>query len=183
MIFSDGDIVAAQSSGRITISPFDVHQLQSASYDVRLDNYFRIFDNSEFTHIDPKIEHPTKLVEIIPGQPFVLHPGEFALGSTVESVSLDDTLAARLEGKSSLARLGLLAHATAGFIDPGFTGQVTLELASVANLPILLWPGMKIGQLCFMQLKTPADIPYNMATNHYQDQIGPTPSRAHLQFD
>lgn len=181
-VLSDRDILRAISVGQIEIDPWNRALLQPASVDVRLDNLFRVFDNACHTHIDPKIEHPTKLVEVLPDQPFVLHPGEFALGATLERMSLDDSLAARLEGKSSLARLGLLAHATAGFIDPGFSGQITLELANVANLPILLWPGMKIGQLCFLDLATRATAPYGQVNNHYQGQRGPTPSRAHLQF-
>jgi dCTP deaminase len=183
VILSDHDIHLAVYEHRIHLDPLDLTLVQPASIDVRLDHYFRVFDAAAYTHIDPKVEHPTKLVEVIPGQPFVLHPGEFALGSTSERLSLDGSLAARLEGKSSLARLGLLTHATAGFIDPGFSGQITLELASVSNLPLLLWPGMKIGQLCFMQLSSPAKVPYGELTNHYQGQRGPTPSRSYLQFD
>lgn len=182
-LYSDRDIEQAVRVGQVTITPFDPLSVQPASYDVRLDRYFRVFENSVVTHIDPKVEHPTKLVEVIPGQPFVLHPGEFALGCTAEQLSLGDSLAARLEGKSSLARLGLLAHATAGFIDPGFSGQITLELASVANLPIMLWPGMKIGQICFQPLLSRAHVPYGeQRGSHYQDQRGPTPSRSFAQF-
>lgn len=182
MLLSDWEIENALAEGKASIEPFDRAQVQPASYDVRLSPFFRVFEQSVVTHIDPKVEHPTKLVEVIPGQPFVLHPGEFALGATTERLSLGNTLAARLEGKSSLARLGLLAHATAGFIDPGFCGQITLELANVANLPILLWPGMKIGQICFMSLSSRCRTPYSASTNHYQDQVGPTPSRSFLQF-
>lgn len=182
MLLSDWEIENALADGKASIEPFEPSQVQPASYDVRLSRYFRVFEQSVVTHIDPKVEHPTKLVEVIPGQPFVLHPGEFALGCTLERLSLGNTLAARLEGKSSLARLGLLAHATAGFIDPGFAGQITLELANVANLPLMLWPGMKIGQLCFMALSSRCRDPYAMGKNHYQDQEGPTPSRAYLQF-
>ena len=150
---------------------------------MRLDRYFRVFDNSKYTHIDPSIQQDelTSLVEIDhQDEPFVLHPGEFVLGSTYESVSLPDDLAGRLEGKSSLGRLGLLTHSTAGFIDPGFTGHITLELSNVANLPIMLWPGMKIGQLCIFRLSSPAEHPYGAAVygSRYQGQRGPTPSRS-----
>ena len=112
-----------------------------------------------------------------PGEPFVLHPGEFVLGSTLELCTLPDDLAGRLEGKSSLGRLGLLTHSTAGFIDPGFSGHITLELSNVANLPITLWPGMKIGQLCLLRLTSPAEHPYGSAQagSKYQGQRGPTP--------
>lgn len=182
-LLSDRDILRAISVGQIALEPFDRALLQPASVDVRLGSAFRVFDNATHTHIDPKVEHPTTLVEIPDGQPFVLHPGEFALGSTVERLSLDDSLAARLEGKSSLARLGVVVH-QAGFVDPGWrSGQITLELASIANLPILLWPGMKIAQLCFLDLATRASVPYGEAGNHYQGQSGPTASRAFAQFD
>jgi dCTP deaminase len=154
---------------------------------VRLDRYFRVFDNSKYTHIDPSIQQDelTSLVEKKnDDEPFVLHPGEFVLGSTFEMVSLPDDLAGRLEGKSSLGRLGLLTHSTAGFIDPGFTGHITLELSNVANLPITLWPGMKIGQLCLFRLSSAAEHPYGSAQagSRYQGQRGPTPSRAYLNF-
>src|SRR5689334_16779472 len=135
--------------------------LQPSSIDIRLDRYFRVFDNTRYTHIDPQLRQDelTTLVEADGDEPFVLHPGEFVLGSTFEAVTLPDDLAGRLEGKSSLGRLGLLTHSTAGFIDPGFTGHITLELSNVANLPITLWPGMKIGQLCLFRLSTPAGRP------------------------
>ena len=153
---------------------------------MRLDRFFRVFQNSRYTHIDPREEQEelTTPVETIGDEPFVLHPNEFVLGSTFERVTLPDDLAGRLEGKSSLGRLGLLTHSTAGFIDPGFTGHITLELSNVANLPITLWPGMKIGQLCLFRLSSPAEHPYGSerAGSRYQGQRGPTPSRAHLNF-
>ncbi|GAB1512148.1 dCTP deaminase [Actinophytocola sp. KF-1] len=160
--------------------------IQPSSIDVRLDRFFRVFNNTKYTHIDPRQQQDdlTALVETVDDEPFVLHPGEFVLGSTFESVNLPDDLAGRLEGKSSLGRLGLLTHSTAGFIDPGFTGHITLELSNVANLPITLWPGMKIGQLCLFRLTSPAENPYGstIAGSRYQGQRGPTPSRAYLNF-
>src|SRR3954469_6654514 len=139
--------------------------LQPSSIDVRLDRYFRVFQNSRYTHIDPAQQQDelTSPVEPDGDEPFVLHPGEFVLGSTFEAISLPDDLAGRLEGKSSLGRLGLLTHSTAGFIDPGFSGHITLELSNVANLPITLWPGMKIGQLCVFRLSSPAEPPHGRA--------------------
>jgi dCTP deaminase len=182
MLLSDRDIAEAHAAHRLWIEPFDFSLIQPASIDVRLDRWFRVFNNHAYTHIDPSTEQAdlTRLVEVRDGEPFVLHPGEFVLGSTLETVSLDASLAARAEGKSSLGRLGLLVHSTAGFIDPGFSGQVTLELSNVANLPITLWPGMKIGQLCVFQLSSPAEAPYGAgaAGSRYQSQTGPTPSRA-----
>ncbi len=160
--------------------------IQPSSVDVRLDKFFRLFDNHKYPVIDPAQDQPelTRLVEVDPGEGFVLHPGEFVLGSTLELVQLPDDLAARVEGKSSLGRLGLLTHATAGFVDPGFRGHVTLELSNVATLPIMLWPGMKIGQLAFFQLSSPAEHPYGSAKygSHYQDQRGPTASRSFQKF-
>ena len=160
--------------------------VQPSSVDVRLDSLFRVFNNTRYTHIDPATRQDdlTTLVEPKEDEPFVLHPGEFVLASTLERVTLPDDLAARVEGKSSLGRLGLLTHATAGFVDPGFVGHVTLELSNVATLPITLWPGMKIGQLCFFRLTSPADNPYGSATygSRYQGQRGPTASRSHANF-
>src|SRR5690349_15060724 len=155
--------------------------LQPSSIDVRLDRFFRVFQNSRYTHIDPSIQQDelTTPVETADGDNFVLHPGEFVLGSTFEQVGLPDDLAGRLEGKSSLGRLGLLTHSTAGFIDPGFSGHVTLELSNVATLPILLWPGMKIGQMCFFRLSSASEHPYGSSAygSRYQGQRGPTRSR------
>ncbi len=186
VLLSDRDIRAALAAGQLGIDPFDPKLVQPSSVDVRLDRYFRVFNNSRYTHIDPAQQQDelTTLVEAQDGQPFVLHPGEFVLGSTLERCDLPDDLAGRLEGKSSLGRLGLLTHSTAGFIDPGFTGHITLELSNVANLPITLWPGMKIGQLCLFRLSSPAEHPYGSAAvaSKYQGQRGPTPSRAYLNF-
>ncbi|QBJ95987.1 dCTP deaminase [Rhodococcus sp. ABRD24] len=186
MLLSDRDIRAEVSSGRLGIDPFESEMVQPSSVDVRLDSLFRVFNNTKYTHIDPALRQDelTTLVEPAAGEPFVLHPGEFVLGSTLEVCSLPDDLAGRLEGKSSLGRLGLLTHSTAGFIDPGFSGHITLELSNVANLPITLWPGMKIGQLCLLRLTSAAEHPYgsSAAGSKYQGQRGPTPSRAYLNF-
>ena len=187
MLLSDRDLSKEIEAGRLVLDPYDPALLQPSSIDVRLDRYFRVFDNSKYTHIDPSVQQDelTSLVEKNnDDEPFVLHPGEFVLGSTFEMVSLPDDLAGRLEGKSSLGRLGLLTHSTAGFIDPGFTGHITLELSNVANLPITLWPGMKIGQLCLFRLSSAAEHPYGSAEagSRYQGQRGPTPSRAYLNF-
>ena len=186
MLLSDRDIKAELSSGRIGLEPLDLEMVQPSSVDVRLDQFFRLFDNHKYPFIDPAEDQPdlTRLVEAKPGEPFILHPGEFVLGSTYERVTLPDDIAARLEGKSSLGRLGLLTHSTAGFVDPGFTGHVTLELSNVATLPIKLWPGMKIGQLCFMRLTSPTEQPYGSSTyaSRYQGQRGPTASRSFMNF-
>lgn len=186
MLLSDRDIRAAVDAKRVVLEPYDPDMVQPSSIDVRLDRYFRVFENHRYPHIDPAEDQRdlTRLVEPVGSEPFVLHPGEFVLASTYEIVTLGDDVAARLEGKSSLGRLGLLTHSTAGFIDPGFSGHVTLELSNVATLPIKLWPGMKIGQLCFFALSSPAEEPYGSGRydSRYQDQRGPTPSRSHLNF-
>lgn len=186
MLLSDRDIAASLDSGRIHLDPLDRNLIQPASIDVRLDRLFRLFDNHRYAVIDPAKEQPelTRLVEVDPDEPFVLHPGEFVLGATYEVVTLGNDIAARLEGKSSLGRLGLLTHSTAGFIDPGFSGHVTLELSNTATMPILLYPGMKIGQLCFFDLSSPAEKPYGSGEigSHYQGQRGPTASRSHIRF-
>ena len=186
MLLSDRDIRAQIEAGRVQFDPWDPAMVQPSSVDVRLDKFFRLFDNHKYPVIDPAQDQPelTRLVEVDPAEGFVLHPGEFVLGSTFETVTLPDDLAARVEGKSSLGRLGLLTHATAGFVDPGFTGHVTLELSNVATLPIKLWPGMKIGQLCFFQLSSPAEFPYGSGErgSHYQGQRGPTASRSFESF-
>ena len=186
MLLSDRDIRAQLASGRVVLEPSEPSMVQPSSVDVRLDRYFRLFDNHKYSVIDPAQEQPdlTRLVEVPAEDPFILHPGEFVLGSTYEVVSLPDDISARLEGKSSLGRLGLLTHSTAGFIDAGFSGHVTLELSNVATLPITLWPGMKIGQLCFFQLSSPAETPYGTSSSgsHYQGQRGPTPSRSAQNF-
>lgn len=186
MLLSDRDILAEIDGGRVQLDPFERSMIQPSSIDVRLDKFFRVFDNHKYPHIDPAADQTelTREVEVGTGEQFILHPGEFVLGSTYELVTLPDDVAARLEGKSSLGRLGLLTHSTAGFIDPGFSGHVTLELANVATLPIKLYPGMKIGQLCFFRLSSPAESPYGSAKygSRYQGQRGPTPSRSHANF-
>lgn len=186
MLLSDRDIRAEVDAKRVVLDPWDESMVQPSSVDVRLDRFFRLFDNHKYQHIDPAIDQPdlTRLVEVEPKEAFVLHPGEFVLGATYEVITLPDDVAARLEGKSSLGRLGLLTHSTAGFIDPGFSGHVTLELSNVATLPITLWPGMKIGQLCFFRLSSPAEHPYGSARygSRYQGQRGPTASRSSANF-
>lgn len=186
MLLSDRDIRLELDSGRIGLDPLELGMIQPSSIDVRLDRFFRLFDNHKYPHIDPATDQPdlTRLVEVEGDEPFVLHPGEFVLGATYELVTLPDDVAARLEGKSSLGRLGLLTHSTAGFIDPGFSGHVTLELSNVATLPITLWPGMKIGQLCFFRLSSPAEHPYGSEKygSRYQGQRGPTASRSAQNF-
>ncbi|MEU3308387.1 dCTP deaminase [Nocardiopsis sp. NPDC055551] len=186
MLLSDRDLNKQIESGRVRIDPFDPSLVQPSSIDVRLDRFFRVFENHKYPHIDPSVEQPdlTRLVETDGEEAFILHPGEFVLASTYEIVTLPDDVASRLEGKSSLGRLGLLTHSTAGFIDPGFSGHVTLELSNVATLPIKLYPGMKIGQLCMFQLTSPSERPYGSAAygSRYQGQRGPTPSRSHQNF-
>ncbi|MFG6200844.1 dCTP deaminase [Nonomuraea sp. JJY05] len=186
MLLSDRDILAEIEAGRLGLDPFHPEMIQPSSIDVRLDRFFRVFENHRYPHIDPSVEQPdlTRMVEPDGDEPFILHPGEFVLASTYEVVTLPDDLASRLEGKSSLGRLGLLTHSTAGFIDPGFSGHVTLELSNVATLPIKLWPGMKIGQLCVFRLSSPAEHPYGSAKygSRYQGQRGPTPSRSFRDF-
>jgi dCTP deaminase len=186
VLLSDRDITRQLDEGRVRLEPYDPKLIQPSSVDVRLDRWFRVFQNHRYAFIDPSQEQEdlTELVEPIGDDAFVLHPGEFVLGATLEVVTLPDDVAARLEGKSSLGRLGLLTHSTAGFIDPGFSGHVTLELGNVATLPIKLWPGMKIGQLAFFQLSSPAENPYGSAVygSRYQGQRGPTPSRSWQGF-
>jgi len=183
---SDRDIRASIESGQIGLEPLEMGLLQPSSIDVRLDRFFRLFDNHKYAFIDPAEQQDelTRLIEVDPSEPFILHPGEFVLGSTFEFVTLPDDVAARLEGKSSLGRLGLLTHSTAGFVDPGFKGHVTLELSNVATLPIKLWPGMKIGQLCFFKLTSPSEHPYGSEkyASRYQGQRGPTASRSYKNF-
>jgi dCTP deaminase len=186
VLLSDRDIKAEISAGRVALEPYTESMIQPSSIDVRLDRWFRVFENHKYPYIDPSQEQPdlTRMIEPDGDEPFVLHPGEFVLGSTFEVVSLPDDIAGRLEGKSSLGRLGLLTHSTAGFIDPGFSGHVTLELSNVANLPIVLYPGMKIGQLCLFRLSSPAEHPYGSEKygSRYQGQRGPTPSRSFANF-
>jgi dCTP deaminase len=186
VVLSDVSIRRQLAEDRIGIDPFDDALMQPSSLDVRVDRYFRVFRNSRYPYIDVKQEQEelTELVEI-DSEPFILHPGEFVLGSTLERIKLPDDLVARLEGKSSLGRLGLLIHSTAGFIDPGWDGHVTLELSNVANLPITIYHGMKIGQLSFVQLTEPAETPYGSGVlgSKYQGQQGPTPSRYWKNFE
>jgi dCTP deaminase len=186
MVLSDRTIRRLLDEGRIEIEPYDASLLQPSSVDVRVDRFFRVFHNARYPYIDVKEpqEELTELVEIDEERPFILHPGEFVLASTLERIRLPDDLVARLEGKSSLGRLGLLIHSTAGFIDPGWDGHVTLELSNVANLPVTIYPGMKIGQISFVQLSEPAAMPYGSEElgSKYQDQRGPTPSRYWKNF-
>ena len=186
MLLSDRDIRAEIAAGRVGVEPFTEAMIQPSSVDVRLDRFFRVFENHKYSVIDPSVEQPdlTRAVETEGDEPFILHPGEFVLASTYEVITLPDDIAGRLEGKSSLGRLGLLTHSTAGFIDPGFSGHITLELSNVANLPVNLYPGMKIGQLCLIKLSSPAEHPYGSAKygSRYQGQRGPTPSKSYLNF-
>jgi dCTP deaminase len=186
MILSDVDIRKEIESGRIEIEPFDPSSIQPSSVDLHVDNRFRVFANSRYPYIDVKREMPdlTEIVEVRNDEPFILHPGEFVLGSTRERVAIPDDMVARLEGKSSLGRLGLLIHSTAGYVDPGWDGFLTLELSNVANLPITIYPGMKIGQISFFMLSTPAERPYGSreTKSKYQGQRGPTASRFFEEF-
>ncbi len=186
MLLSDRDIRTQIEAGRIGLDPLNMELIQPSSMDVRLDRFFRLFDNHKYPFIDPREQQDdlTRFVEVDKDEAFILHPGEFVLGSTFEFVTLPNDIAARLEGKSSLGRLGLLTHSTAGFVDPGFQGHVTLELSNTATLPIKLWPGMKIGQLCFLQLSSESENPYGSAKygSRYQGQRGPTASRSYLNF-
>jgi len=186
MLLSDRDIRAEITAGRVAVEPFAESMVQPSSVDVRLDRFFRVFENHKYSVIDPSIEQSelTREVVVEPNEHFILHPGEFVLASTYEIITLPDDIAGRLEGKSSLGRLGLLTHSTAGFIDPGFSGHITLELSNVANLPVKLFPGMKIGQLCLIKLSSPAEHPYGSAVyaSRYQGQRGPTASRSWINF-
>lgn len=186
MILSDVDIRKELAAGRIEIDPFDEDCVQPSSVDLHVDAQFRVFANSRYPYIDVRREMPdlTELVEVEQEEPFILHPGEFVLGSTLERVRLPDDLVARLEGKSSLGRLGLLIHSTAGYVDPGWDGFLTLELSNVANLPITIYPAMKIGQISFFRLTTPAEVPYGSKATRskYQGQRGPTASRFFEEF-
>src|SRR6201988_3165628 len=187
MVLSDATISRLLAEGRIEIDPYDEALLQPSSVDVRVDRLFRVFHNNRYPFIDVKVaqEELTELVEASDSQPFILHPGEFVLGSTLERIRLPDDLVSRLEGKSSLGRLGLLIHSTAGFIDPGWDGHVTLELSNVANLPITIYHGMKIGQLSFVQLTEAAEHPYGSdgLGSKYQGQGGPPRSRYWKNFE
>ncbi|HVC26118.1 MAG TPA: dCTP deaminase [Acidimicrobiales bacterium] len=186
MILSDRSIREALDAGRIVIDPYDASCVQPSSVDLHVDRYFRVFRNHSQRVIDVKDdqEELSELVEVREDDALILHPGEFVLGATLERVALPDDLVGRLEGKSSLGRLGLLIHSTAGFVDPGFDGYLTLELSNVANLPITVYPGMKIGQISFLAMTTPADTPYGASAlgSKYQHQRGPTPSRYFENF-
>ncbi|MFN2614946.1 MAG: dCTP deaminase [Actinomycetota bacterium] len=183
MILSDRDIKKAVANGDLIIDPYDDEMVQPSSIDVHVDSQFRVFNNTRYPYIDVKdpMEDLTTLVEVKPDEPFILHPGEFVLGSTYEKVTLGGKLVARLEGKSSLGRLGLLIHSTAGFVDCGFSGFLTLELSNVANLPITIYPGMKIGQLCIFEMTSAPEKPYGK-TGKYQGQRGPTASKFFMDF-
>ena len=187
MVLSDVDIKRYIEEGKIRITPdLPPDQFGSCSVDFRLGHEFNVFEHSRYPYIDVRRDMPdlTELVEADGDEPFILHPGEFVLGATLERVTLGDDLVARLEGKSSLGRLGLQVHSTAGFIDPGFDGHVTLELSNVANLPITLYAGMKVGQLSFLELDRPAERPYGsgLLGSKYQGQVGPTPSQYWRNF-
>lgn len=181
MVLSDRSIVEELAAGRIVVDPCDPADIQPSSIDLHLGPRFQVFRNSRYPYIDPTVEQLglMDLVEATSEEPFVLHPGEFVLGATIERVSLPNDIVARLEGKSSLGRLGLLIHSTAGYIDPGWDGTLTLELSNVANLPIVLTPGMPVGQISFMKMTTPVDRPYGSPGlgSRYQGQVEPTPSR------
>jgi dCTP deaminase len=186
MVLSDRSIREELTSGKLVIEPIAEDALQPASVDIRLDREFRVFRNHRDSYIDVRepVENLTELETVADDQAFVLHPGEFVLGSTLERITLPDDLVARVEGKSSLGRLGLLVHATAGYVDPGWDGHLTMELSNVANLPIRLYFGMKIGQLSFLRLTTPAEHPYGSAglRSKYQGQTGPTASRGYTDY-
>jgi len=181
MVLSDRSIKEQLATGRLVIDPWDPELLQPSSVDVRVAAQFRVFRNSRQPYIDVRqpAEDLTELVEISGDEPFILHPDEFVLGTTLERIALPDDLVARLEGKSSLGRLGLLIHSTAGYIDPGWDGDITLELSNVSRLPITIYAGMRIGQLSFHQMTTPVDRPYR---GKYQGQRGPTASRSYRDF-
>ena len=187
MVLSDRTIREEVEAGRIVFDPFDPGLIQPSSVDVRVDRKFRVFHNARHPYIDVRkpMEDLTELVEVVEDEPFILHPGEFVLGQTLERVRLPDDIVARLEGKSSLGRLGLLIHSTAGFVDAGFEGNLTLELSNVANLPITIYYGMPIGQISFMRMDGPVDTPYGAkgAGSKYQGQAEPTPSRFYRNFE
>lgn len=186
MVLSDIDIKKQLAEGRIVIDPFTEDCLQPSSVDLHLHGDFRVFHNARYPFIDVRQPQPdlTELISVDDDRPFILHPGEFVLGSTIELVKLPDDIVARLEGKSSLGRLGLLIHSTAGYVDPGWNGQLTLELSNVANLPITLYKGMKIGQISFLKMSSPVENPYGSKEigSKYQGQVGPTPSSFHRDF-
>ncbi|MDQ3407777.1 MAG: dCTP deaminase [Chloroflexota bacterium] len=186
-VLSDRDIRAAMQAGRVRVDPYDPACLQPSSVDLHLDREFRVFRNNRYPYIDPRQSQPdlTEIVAIQDDEPFILHPGEFVLGQTLEWVELPDDLVARLEGKSSLGRLGLLIHSTAGYVDPGWKGNLTLELSNVANLPIALYCGMKIGQISFFRMSSPVERPYGSKElgSKYQGQSQPTASEYYRDFE
>ena len=186
-VLSDRDIRASLQAGRVRIDPYDPTCLQPSSVDLHLDREFRVFRNNRYPYIDVRASQPdlTELIAIGDEEPFILHPGEFVLGQTLEWVELPDDLVARLEGKSSLGRLGLLIHSTAGYVDPGWKGNLTLELSNVANLPIALYFGMKIGQISFFRMTSPVERPYGSKElgSKYQGQSTPTASAFYRDFD
>jgi dCTP deaminase len=181
MILSDRDLRTLLESKRLVVEPLGPNAVQPSSIDLRVGRHFRVFVNNLYPYINVRepMEDLTQLVETAATDPFILHPGEFVLGTTLERVEIPDDLVGRLEGKSSLGRLGLLIHSTAGFVDPGFRGHLTLELSNVANLPITIYPGMKIGQISLFKMSSPAENPYGSGKlkSKYVDQVGPTPSR------
>jgi len=185
-VLSDRDIRTALEAGDIAIRPYDAADLQPSSVDLHLDRSFRVFRNNRYPHIDVRAPQPdlTELLTVADDEAFVLHPGEFVLGQTLEWVELPNDLVARLEGKSSLGRLGLLIHSTAGYVYPGWKGNLTLELSNVANLPIALYFGMKIGQISFFEMSSPVDRPYGTPSlgSRYQGQSEPTASAFHRDF-
>ena len=185
-VLSDRDIRASIEAGQVVIRPYDPADLQPSSVDLHLDHSFRVFRNNRYPFIDVRQKQPdlTELLTVSADEPFILHPGEFVLGQTLEWVELPNDLVARLEGKSSLGRLGLLIHSTAGYVDPGWKGNLTLELSNVANLPIALYFGMKIGQISFFRMTSPVDRPYGSPSlgSKYQGQSEPTASAFHRDF-
>ena len=187
MLLSDRDIKAEIESERVKLDPYEPELIQPSSVDVRVDRLFRVFHNNRYPFIDPRMPQPhlTELLSVSGDEPFILHPGEFVLGQTREWVELPDDLVARLEGKSSLGRLGLLIHSTAGYVDPGWRGTLTLELSNVANLPIALYAGMRIGQISFFRMSSPVERPYGSKElgSKYQGQSEPTASAFHADFD
>jgi dCTP deaminase len=187
VVLSDKSIREELATGRLSIEPLDPHALQPASVDLRLDRVFRVFRQTDRPHIDVRepCDDLTEAVEIADDQPFLIRPGEFVLAGTLESITLPDDLVARLDGRSSLGRLGLLVHATAGYVDPGWSGRLTLELSNATRLPIAVYHGMKICQVSFLRLSTAAERPYGSPElgSKYQGQQGPTPSRAYEDFN
>jgi dCTP deaminase len=187
VVLSDRDIRASLEAGRLRIKPYDPADLQPSSVDLHMDRAFRVFRNNRYPYIDVRSPQPdlTELLTVADDEAFVLHPGEFVLGQTLEWIELPDDIVARLEGRSSLGRLGLLIHSTAGYVDPGWKGNLTLELSNVANLPISLYYGMKIGQISFLRMTSPVERPYGSPElgSKYQGQSQPTASAFHRDFD